>query len=120
MTGCVTLCPVVLDKEDIPRFKISSHTELQEKIVHFLDFEVDTEGNKPQVMVCFQWWKRGELLNWNDECGRILITHMKENILLDEMRYLKDISIENVQYSIFVFRSYAEALKWTTDVKEGF
>jgi hypothetical protein len=31
MTGCVTLCPVVLDKEDIPRFKISSHTELQEK-----------------------------------------------------------------------------------------
>lgn len=107
----ITLCPCEL-KGDVPNFKVDSFDKVDDLISDFLTDK--KEGD--YVYVCFQSWRKADYKN---EHNKIVITHSFNVILLDELLWLEDVNINDIDYSIFEFESYEEAFKYCTDLKEG-
>lgn len=109
--GNVTLCDLELHGLDIPNYEVNNFRELEELVCHWLD----TKREKT-VFVCFQSWTTE---NYENEHQRILVTNVTEDITLDELSIISNISIIDVCLSIFEFKTYEEAFKYCIDLKEG-
>jgi len=79
--------------------------------------EIDLDSS---VVVCFQTWNRLPMNKLRNEQGAILVSHIWDDILDFSSNHINEISYDNIDFAIFEFENYQDALGYCKDLKESF
>ncbi len=105
--GKLTLCDAKLIG-DIPTYDVLSYSEISDLVEHW----TEPKRLKTSVYVCFNSWE-------NEHVDRILILDCIDEIQVEEMRWLEEVKIKEMDYSIFEFESWQDAVLFCKDLKEA-
>ena len=115
----VTLCPKNLGDRDIPQHKFSSKS----KALDFIDDWIEERDLNKSVLVCFQDWNCSEHKDYRNQQTSLLISHDWDDIMSfthNLISYLGLTDIANIDYAIFEFETYQDAISYCKDLKESF
>lgn len=107
----LTLCDKVLIG-DIPTYKFTEKEELEQVVNYWLE----PKDEDKSVFVCFQNWRN---VDYRSEQTTILVTHRTEDVEDFMEKFILDIDLKEIDFSIFEFDSYEESFKYCTDLREG-
>jgi len=113
----ITLCDIEYN-EDIPQYKFEDKNEAYDFIIDWLE----TKDFDKSVFVCFNNWRNLPIEELRNEQVSLLISHSWDDITDMVEYYTTENFCKTVEldFAIFEFESYKEALEYCIDLKESF
>lgn len=109
----VTLCPKDL-KGDIPQYSFKKKKDA----LKFIDDWVFEKNYCKSVLVCFQNYRKTEIHDFRNEQTSILISHNWDDVVNFVDRTVNGLKKQYVDFAIFEFEDYQDALSYCKDLKE--